>query len=121
MIFAYKYGIEYETKDGLLRVLSFGVGAVSLVLCMIIIEAKKLYQAKGFIVLLGDASYTIYLSHLILLQMFYFVGLRDLFTCKECILVPELGLVVFLVICIGFSIVYYQKIEKPLYKKAISL
>lgn len=120
LLLAYGYGITYETKNGLYRVLSFGTASFFVVLLALILEYKGLFKASGKIVLIGDASYTLYLSHLILIQLFYMVGLRALFTGTNSWL-PLLGWLLLLFITLLFSTLYYQKIEKPIYKKAIQL
>jgi len=120
MFFAYNYGIIHETKNGLYRILTFGSGAISIVLIALILETKKIYVAHRYFISLGDASYTLYLSHLIILQLFWMTGLRQLFTTNTNIFIPLLGFLFILFICIFFSLFYYQKIEKPLYKKAIT-
>ena len=118
VIIALYYGISYENKNGFLRVLTFGSAAFFIVLSALILEEKKFYRAKGLFVLLGNASYTLYLSHLVIIELFYLTGLRDLFTHQH-ILSPIIGLLLLIILCIIFSILYYQKIEKPIYKKAI--
>jgi len=115
-IISYYYGVEYELKNGLYRVLSFGTGALTLVWTFLILEEFKIYQANKYFVLLGDASYTIYLSHLVLISLFYFSGLRHLF-----IFSPILGWFFIISIIISLSILYYIKVEKPIYNKAIAL
>ncbi len=117
----YSYGIIHAVENGLLRVICYGSAAVGVVWLAIILEEKKLYKAHPFFVKLGDASYTLYLSHLIILELFFSIGLRGFFTSNTSILLPLLGLVAIIAICIICSIIYYRYIEKPLYKKAISL
>ena len=119
MLLAYGYGIEHETKNGIDRIATFGLGALLIVLIALILETKKIYRAHKYFISLGDASYTLYLSHLIILQLFWVTGLRNLFTNPASITLPVLGFLSILLICILFSLFYYQKIEKPLYKKAI--
>ncbi len=120
MIISYSLGITHETFNGLSRVLCFGGGAFALVWSVMILEQYAIYRAGHFLVTLGNASYTLYLSHLIILELFYYAGLRNLFTSSEHPFVPLTGLLVLLVLCITFSLLYYRKIEKPLYKTAIS-
>jgi len=119
MVLAYGYGITYETKNGLLRILTFGVGASSLVLFATLLETKRLYRAGKPFTSLGDASYTLYLSHLIILELFYSTGLRGLFSSNENPWIPAFGLLSIVLLCIIFSLIYYRRIEKPLYLKAI--
>jgi len=115
---AYGYGVTYETKNGLFRVLTFGTGALFIVLGTLILEQKNIYRAGKTFESLGDASYTLYLSHLIILELFYLVGLRQLFN-SDGTLIPLLGLLLIMFISIVFSVIYYKCIEKPVYKKSI--
>ena len=118
IVIAYRYGMENELKNGLYRVSSFGVGALFIVLSALILEEKNLFHAGKFFEDLGNASYTLYLSHLIIIQVFYSSRLRGVFTVQSDI-TPLAALLFLLVICIAFSLIYYQKIEKPIYQKAI--
>ncbi len=117
--YAYHYGISHETKNGLLRIATFGTGALMVVLAALIMEKYRLFRAGKLLVSIGDASYTLYLSHLIILQAFYYLGLRDLFTSTANPLLPLLGLISIVLLCITFSLIYYRHIEKPLYLKAV--
>ena len=117
---AYSYGITYETKNGLFRVLTFGTGALFIVLSVLILEQKKLYRAGKWLEELGNASYTLYLSHLIIIQLFYLVGLRGIFS-SDGQLLPLIGLIGVASLSVIFSLIYYQKIEKPVYQKAIRI
>ncbi len=117
-IMAYSYGITYETKNGLFRVLTFGTGALFIVLGALILEQKNLYRAGKQFEALGNASYTLYLSHLIIIQLFYLFGLRGFFS-SEGVVLPLIGLFVMIALTVIFSLLYYQKIEKPVYQKAI--
>lgn len=119
VVIAYGYGVHYDAKNGLYRVLTFGTGALFLTLAMLILEQKRIYSANRYFIALGDASYTLYLSHLIFINLFYFTGGRAIFT-QSGIVTPLLGLLTILVTSIIFSLLYYKYIEKPLYRKAIS-
>jgi len=114
------FGITYETKNGLYRILTFGLTSFSIILVALILESKHIYYHGKYLEALGNASYTLYLSHLIIIQLFYFSGLRGLFTSTYTIL-PLLGFLLVIVLCVIFSLIYYQKIEKPMYQKAIHL
>jgi peptidoglycan/LPS O-acetylase OafA/YrhL len=119
ILFAYSYGFTYETKNGLPRILTFGTGASSLILFVTILETKHFFRTGKLLTALGNASYTLYLSHLIILELFYSIGLRDLFTSDKYSWIPLFGLLSIILLCIIFSLIYYRKIEKPLYQKAI--
>ena len=64
VVVVYSYGVHYDVKNGLLRVATFGTGALFLTLAMLILEQKQLYSANRYFIALGDASYTLYLSHI---------------------------------------------------------
>jgi len=117
---AYWYAFSHEITNGLLRVLFLGGGAFSLVWGVMILEQLQIYRAGKFLVSLGNASYTLYLSHLIILEIFYYLGLRGFFTGREHAWMPLAGLFVILLLCVTFSLLYYRNVEKPLYKKAVS-
>jgi peptidoglycan/LPS O-acetylase OafA/YrhL len=117
MVFSFGLGIEYETKNGLARIGTFGVSAFSLVLIALILEHKNFYRQKSFLESLGNASYTLYLSHLIFLELFYFTGLRNIFTSTD-IFLPLVGYLCIIAMAIVFSLLYYRFIEKPMYQKA---
>lgn len=113
------YGVSYEAKNGLIRILTFGTAALFIVTGALILEQKNFYQKGGKLELLGNASYTLYLSHLVIIELFYLTGLRGFFSHENTIS-PLLGLTALIALCIIFSILYYQKIEKPIYQKAIN-
>jgi len=120
ILLAYGLGVGYETKNGLYRVLTFGTGAFFVMLLALILEQEKLYRTGTFLESLGNASYTLYLSHLILLQLFYVVGLRGVFTGSGT-LMPLAGLISMLLLSVVFSLFYYRLVERPVYQKAIRL
>lgn len=117
-VITYGYGITYETKNGLFRVLTFGTGALFIVLGALILEQKNLYRAGKKLETLGNASYTLYLSHLFIIQLFYTLGLRGVFTSSGQLL-PLLGFLGVVSLAVIFSVFYYKKVEKPIYQKAI--
>ena len=120
VITVYSLGMIYEFKYGITRVWTFGTGAFFLVLSALILEEKKFYRAGSMFVALGNASYTIYLSHLIIIEVFHFVGLRNLFSANNEMFLPLIGLLIMISLTVIFSLVYYQKVEKPVYQKAIN-
>jgi peptidoglycan/LPS O-acetylase OafA/YrhL len=69
---------------------------------------------------LGDASYTIYLGHLIFLAMFYLSGLRTFLSGYGHPLI-ELGFLAFIAASLIFSVMIYRCFEKPLYKFVCSV
>lgn len=117
--FSVWYGINHEYKNGIMRIISFGSSAFFLVQIALILEKKHIIFNTKILEHLGDSSYTLYLSHYIIIQCYYALGIRDIFTSPHSF-VALIGLVVFMLLCIVFSLYYYTYIERPLYKKVIS-
>ena len=116
---AYSTGIIEETRNGFLRIATFGTGALGIVWSALILERNLRFTPPKLLVSLGNASYTLYLFHLVFLELFYYVGLRNLFTAEHTQLLPLLGLLAILFLCILISIIYYRVVEKPLYTFAV--
>ncbi len=110
----YGVGFYIDVKNGPLRVLTLGGGSFFLVLVVLNLEHFNIFKSKGFIVDLGASSYSLYLSHLIFIQFFYFSGLRDyLFDSGQ--IVSEIGFYLFLVISVVLSHLYYKIVEIKVY------
>jgi peptidoglycan/LPS O-acetylase OafA/YrhL len=118
IVLSYWTGIHLDAKNGILRVLTFGSGALSVVWFFLILEKQYHLRFPKLFVALGNASYTFYLSHLLILGFFYAVGLRDMFTSHHTQILPLTGLLSIIVLCSLFSLLYYHYIEKPLYRFA---
>jgi peptidoglycan/LPS O-acetylase OafA/YrhL len=108
LYFAGKINIGYEP----LRVSTYGVFAFLIVWMFVLLEKNKIFILKGFFKALGDSSYTLYLTHTVLLGMFYTIGIRDYFVNIEF---PMGGFVMYMVSIIIFSWVFYKLVELPLY------
>ncbi len=117
-VIVYCYGIELDARNGLLRVATFGTGAFFVILCALIAENKNIFHAGRWIEAVGNASFAIYLSHLLFIELFYIFGLRDLFSSTHEFM-PLAGLLVVVSAITLFSHFYYQKVERPIYQKAI--
>ncbi len=109
-------GQYFEFKGGSSRVYSFGVAAVGLLWLFLILEKENIYQAAKHWTDLGDASYTIYLSHSVLLSMFYLSGLRGWITTLPQVFVIT-GFIAVILFIVLFSVQFYNTIESPLYHK----
>lgn len=109
-------GVCNDFGSGQKRVYSFGVAAFCLVWLFLLLDHLKLYQANKIWVHIGDASYTIYLSHILILDAFVFSGLRDFMSGQSPLVT---GLVFFIVILgiVFFSLQFYIWIEAPLYRR----
>jgi peptidoglycan/LPS O-acetylase OafA/YrhL len=117
IVFFFSWGIYHEAIHGIPRVATFGLGAFFLVAFFLIIETKNMFIAQDLFVKIGNASYTIYLSHLIFISLFYHIGLRDYFTSNQNVFLPLIGLIIIVSFIILFSVFYYYKIEKKLYNR----
>lgn len=116
---AFVLGARLHATDGSIRIFTFGLGAVAWVTLAVALEQTRTYVANRVLVALGDASYTLYLSHLLLLAAFYFMGLRD-FLAVQSGWVRETGFFLFLAFCLWFSHLLYIVMERPLYRWAVA-
>lgn len=118
-IVAIAIGISNELVSLPYRALSYGTAGTLLVVYAITTQNVIRSRLARLANILGDASYTIYLSHLPLLSIFYLLGFRGWFTAKGTGY-PEFGLAALVLMCLTFSVLFYFLIEKPLYRAAIS-
>lgn len=105
-------GMGLEEAWGILRVLTWGSAAVCLVLAVLILEGKQIWIADKWSVGLGNASYTLYLSHTILLTVFFASGMREWWAGTGWVVTGFFGYLLFIV---AFSLVFYRLVERPLY------
>jgi peptidoglycan/LPS O-acetylase OafA/YrhL len=115
-IFFYSLGIVYACRNGWLRTATFGAGAFFLLAVAVKVKYETQQNIPYLPVAIGDASYTLYLSHLIIFELFSATGLRDLFEEYD---IPLVGAAVYVLAAVVFSLLYYRKVEKPLYKYAV--
>ena len=109
------FGVHDHATNGFIRVRTFG-GAAFFLLCLFVtLEQTGAWRAGKLAVVLGDASYSIYLLHLPFLSLFHGTGYRQLLANTHP-LVAEAGfwafLVAFLALCAGLHYV----VERPLYR-----
>lgn len=116
---AFLLGAQLHATDGSIRIFTFGLGAVAWVTMAVVLEQTGAYLANRMLVALGDASYTLYLSHLLLLTGFYFLGLRD-YLAAQPVWLREGGFFAFLALCLWISHLLYLAVERPLYRWAVS-
>lgn len=107
--------VQLDANYGYLRFMGFGVFSVCLVWLMVLLEAHSLFVFRGLIKKIGDSSYTLYLSHTVLLGLFYSFGIRDYLVSNDFALT---GFIACLVVIIFISWVFYIFIEAPLYNNA---
>lgn len=110
----YGLGGSIMATDGAPRIFTFGMGAVFLVMLAVVLEQSRTWQAGRFIVSLGDASYTLYLIHLILLVVFASTVRGTL--AEQPLVWRELGFFLFLACGVWLSRVLYSHMELPLYR-----
>lgn len=94
--------------DGRLRIVKFGIPAMTLIMIAI---ACKAYSGpfKGILKTIGDASYSIYLSHIYL--TFVFHNMRDV---NNDWFVTLYSSVCFVVISVLLGLFVYKNIEQPI-------
>lgn len=96
------------------RLLTFGVGSGALLLAFL---NTKLFEASALgraLVRLGDASYTLYLCHLIFIDAFHALGFFALLGRQDST-TANLGAITFVIAVCLFSIAFYRLCEKPTY------
>lgn len=116
---AYWMGFTKMATDGAIRIFTFGTAAFFLVMLAVILEQSRVWIASRFWVGLGDASYTLYLVHLILLVLFASC-VRNTFAAQTWFL-RELGFLGFLVFGVWLSRMLYLRLELPLYLWALGV
>jgi peptidoglycan/LPS O-acetylase OafA/YrhL len=108
-------GVRYHATNDFIRVRTFGAAAFFLLCFLVTLEQTGLLRAGKLAVVLGDASYSIYLLHLPFLSLFHGTGYRQLLANSNP-LVAELGfwafVLAFLALCAGL----HYAVERPLYR-----
>lgn len=112
---ALSFAVQLDASNGYLRFTAFGIFSVSLVWLMVLMEAHQLFIFRGLIKRIGDSSYTLYLSHTVLLGLFYSFGIRDYLVAKNLALT---GFISCLLVIIFISWIFYIFVEAPLYQRA---
>jgi exopolysaccharide production protein ExoZ len=92
------------------RSLSIGMPASLLVFSLINFDHLSVWKNR-VLMLLGDASYVIYMTHLGIIQLVFYYGLVHGYTMKQY---PIAFFVVANVFMIGFGVVIHLVIEKPI-------
>ncbi len=90
----------------------YGVSAIALVALMAGLEKEGRVFVPRLSLLLGNATYSTYLSHTIVLEWFYHVGLRTAVSAGGYS--PRLFIVFALLAVVAYSIVHFRVIETPL-------
>ena len=109
-------GAYLNADRDILRSATFGVGAALLLCAFLGTEKVWSTRAGRTAVLLGDASFTLYLCHVIFIDVFHYAGywiaLRELGT-----FVVTVGNLAFILLVCGFSYGFYRYFEKPVYQR----
>lgn len=96
------------------RVLLWGLPSAFILAGCIFLEAKGVFAKlwnNRFGLLVGDASYSIYLTHYTLFYILTQVYIQTGFFWN-----PDLSIFVHMVLAVGAGILFYQKVERPLLK-----
>ncbi len=99
---------DASAEFGLTRVIVFGTASAWIVYGLVALQRNDFNR---WLVAIGDASYSLYLSHLLVIGAFAIVWSR---LSLQGIVVQALFEVVMFVTCIGFAIVAYRAVELPL-------
>ena len=105
---------KIEPNDELGRLLTFGIGSGALLLALL---NTKLFESTALgrvMVRLGDASYTLYLGHLIFIDTSHELGFFAILGQAGSTL-ANIGAITFVIAVCLFSIAFYRLIEKPTY------
>jgi len=106
-------GVQLGDDHGYLRFAAIAAFSASLVWLMLLLESHGLVTFRGPLKRVGDSSYTLYLTHTVLLGLFYSLGIRDYLVAHGFALS---GFIACIVLITLLSWVFYIYIEAPLYK-----
>ena len=98
------------------RVPLFGIGAALLVYGLVALERSRVALLPRFSVRAGGASYCIYLCHSIFLALSTWTGLTAWLARAQ--LLNSFAALLFAALVVLFSVVYYDRVERPLYRWA---
>lgn len=107
-------GAQLNADRGLVRSATFGVGAALLLWAFLGTERSWSSKKLKWLVLLGDASFTLYLCHITFIDIFYLTGICS-FLGKQHPLVADLGNLAFIAVVVLFSVGFYLRVERPVY------
>jgi exopolysaccharide production protein ExoZ len=96
------------------RIFTFGLGSALLIIACLHSPAGWTSRRGRALTRLGDASYTLYLCHIIFIDVAHRLGLFNQLSGYHFI-VAELGNTFFVLLVCAFSIGFYRVAERPLY------
>lgn len=102
--------LQYENVVA--RVLIYGTAGALMLMALVEFEARGRVLFKKYSILFGDASYSIYLSHTLVIALIYATGSQ--YWVKQNSQWPGLWSLIFMTITIAYSLIHYRWIEAPL-------
>ena len=109
-------GAYYQLVSTVWRPLVFGLFAAALVVLSMKTEGKIYSGIVKLLKPIGDASYTLYLLHVVILYAFYHTGTRTWLVAHD---LNALGFISLIITVIILSYGMYLILEKPLYQSAV--
>ena len=106
-------GVRYGITSTVLRVPTFGLGALFIVCLAVRLEASGRFAAGHVLVAAGDASYTLYLTHLSFISFFAHAGIGAHLAGMGAI-GRVFGFLVFIVAMVGACVYVNRRVEMPL-------
>ena len=98
----------------LFRVFTFGLGSALLIIACLQTSTGLTSRGGRALTSLGDASYTLYLCHIIFIDVAHELGLFTLLRSSHFIVAESGNMLFMLSVCL-FSIGFYRVVERPLY------
>lgn len=106
----YRQFISHTVPDGLLRVCLYGIPQACIVYAAVALEIRRNYFSK-LLVLLGDSSYSTYLTHVMVLSVLGRLW-NIIFIPNKFIMI--MAFITMVVSCLVFGYISYRLLEKPL-------
>jgi len=110
-----EYNIEGTLAQGYYmpqRVLFFGTLSMLLLAFVVELNKRKIILLEKIALSLGNASYSLYLSHIILLLVIYKLGIRDMI--QDFGRYQGLWMFLIVVFLVLYSLLHYKLVELPL-------
>ena len=109
------YGGEIEQGFHVVpRVLWFGSASLMILTGLVRLENRSINTPSRFSLLAGGASYAIYLSHILILVAAKEIGIFSFLSALPFAL-SAIGYILLMALVPVYSILHYQKLEKPLH------
>ncbi len=110
------FGVTIPMENNWIRIMTFGVFGFAVIWILLALEINEKLIIRGTLKRIGDASYSLYLVHIVFVNMFYTSGIRTALVTHNIAL---LGFIVYTIMIVIISLLIYKWIELPLYKKVI--